>query len=136
MSTLTTPAAALIDIASACDALKQGKISKAELIAIASGRQTDTAPLLKAMVDGTLTMAEVSSIISAQQALAATPARQPGALHFKVSDKGAVSVYGLQSRFPVTLYGDQWKRLLAHREQLEAFMEANKSKLSVKAAKV
>lgn len=79
-------------------------------------------------------MAEVSAILSAQQALAA-PARQPDALHFKVSDKGAVSIYGLQARFPVTLYGDQWKRLFAHREQIEAFMETNKSKLSVKPAK-
>jgi hypothetical protein len=135
MSALATPATSPIDIAAACDALKAGKITKAELISIASGRQTDTAPLLKLMVEGVLTMAEVSAIISAQQALAATPARQPGALHFKVSDKGAVSVYGLQARFPVTLYGDQWKRLLAHREQLEAFMAANQSKLSTKPAK-
>jgi hypothetical protein len=133
MSTLATPV--IIDIAAACAALKAGKITKAELITMASGRQTDTAPLLKAMVDGALTMAEVSAIISAQQALAATPARQPGALHFKVSDKGAVSIYGLQNRFPVTLYRGQLERLLAHKEQLEAFVAANLSKLSVKSAK-
>ena len=135
MSTLTAPAVALTDIVSACVAFQQGKISKVQLIEFASSRQTDTAPLLKMMVDGSLTMPEVSAIISSQQALAATPTRQPGALHFKVSDKGAVSVYGLQARFPVTLYGDQWKRLLAHREQLEGFMETNKSKLSVKQPK-
>lgn len=131
----TTAALVLNDITAACDALKQGKISKAQLIEFASSRQTDTAPLLKLMVEGALNMAEVSEILAAQQKLAAAPARQPGALHFKVSDKGAVSVYGLQARFPVTLYGDQWKRLFAHREQIEAFMETNKSKLSTKPAK-
>lgn len=134
MSTITAPVT-LSDITSACVAFQQGKISKVQLIEFASSRQTDTAPLLKLMVDGSLTMPEVSAIISSQQALAATPVRQPGALHLKVSDKGAVSVYGLQARFPVTLYGDQWKRLLAHREQLEGFMETNKSKLSVKQPK-
>lgn len=133
MSTITASAVTLTDIASACVALQQGKVDKAQLLAFASSRQTDTAPLLKLMVAGVLTMAEVSAVIAAQQAIAATPARQPGALHFKVSDKGAVSVYGLQARFPVTLYGDQWKRLMAHREQLEAFMAANESKLSKKA---
>lgn len=132
MSTLATPV--VIDIAAACEALKQAKITKAELISIASGRQTDTGPLLKLMIDGALSMAEVSAILSAQQALAA-PARQPGALHFKVSDKGAVSIYGLQNRFPVTLYRGQLERLLAHKEQLEAFVAANLSKLSVKPAK-
>lgn len=134
MSTLATPAAQF-DIAALCEALKQGKVTKPEFISLASSRQADTGPLLAAMVAGTLTMPEVSSILSAQQALAATPARQPGALHFKVSDKGAVLVYGLQARFPVTLYRDQWVRLLAHREQLEGFLETNKSKLSTKQAK-
>lgn len=99
MSTITVPAVTLTDITSACVAFQQGKIDKLQLIQFASSRQTDTAPLLKLMVDGSLTMPEVSGIIAAQQALAATPARQPGALHFKVSDKGAVSVYGLQARF-------------------------------------
>src|SRR5262249_34513867 len=36
-----------------------------------------------------------------------------GELKFKVSGKGAVSVYGLNARFPVTLYADQWARLIA-----------------------
>lgn len=49
----------------------------------------------------------------------------------KVSEKGAVSVYGLQ-RFPVTLYADQWRRLIQAIPSLEAFLEANKDKLSVK----
>jgi hypothetical protein len=52
-------------------------------------------------------------------------------LSFKVSEKGAVSVYGL-GRFPVTLYGQQWPRLFAESEAILAFIEANKAKLSVK----
>jgi hypothetical protein len=53
------------------------------------------------------------------------------ALSFKVSEKGAVSVYGL-GRFPVTLYFEQWSKLLSHVDELRAFMEANKSKLKLK----
>ena len=56
-----------------------------------------------------------------------------GGLQFKVSEKGAVSVYGL-GRFPVTLYYEQWSRLLGESEQLKSFMEANKSKLKLKNA--
>jgi hypothetical protein len=52
-------------------------------------------------------------------------------LSFKVSEKGAVSVYGL-GRFPVTLYFEQWHKLLAHIDELRAFLEANKSKLKLK----
>ena len=54
-----------------------------------------------------------------------------GNLTFKVSDKGGVSVYGL-GRFPVTLYYEQWVRLLAVTESLREFIEANKEKLKMK----
>jgi hypothetical protein len=50
---------------------------------------------------------------------------------FKVSEKGAVSVYGL-GRFPVTLYLGQWTRLFEVIDQLKAFIETNKDQLSVK----
>jgi len=52
-------------------------------------------------------------------------------LSFKVSEKGAVSVYGL-GRFPVTLYFEQWSKLLSYADELRAFMEASKSKLKLK----
>jgi len=58
--------------------------------------------------------------------------RKPSALEFRVSDKGGVSVYRL-GRFPVTLYYEQWVRLLEHAEELRAFLEANKGKLKLKA---
>ena len=54
-----------------------------------------------------------------------------GTLSFKVSEKGAVSVYGM-GRFPVTLYYEQWLRLLAAAEPIKAFIEENKSRLKIK----
>lgn len=52
-------------------------------------------------------------------------------LTFKVGEKGGVSLYGL-GRFPVTLYYEQWRRLLAAAPELSDFLEANKSKLKMK----
>jgi hypothetical protein len=49
----------------------------------------------------------------------------------KVSEKGAVSVYGL-GRFPVTLYQEQWTKLLALADEIKTFIEENKSKLKAK----
>ena len=49
-----------------------------------------------------------------------------GELEFKVGEKGGVSVYGL-GRFPVTLYYEQWVRLLDAGEKLRAFLEENKA---------
>jgi len=49
----------------------------------------------------------------------------------KVSEKGAVSVYGL-GRFPVTLYQEQWLKLLALAEEIREFIAENKERLKVK----
>jgi hypothetical protein len=57
--------------------------------------------------------------------------KRSGNLEFRVSEKGGVSVYGL-GRFPVTLYYEQWKRLLDRSEDLKTFMEENKSRLKLK----
>jgi hypothetical protein len=54
-----------------------------------------------------------------------------GQITCKVSQKGAVSAYGL-GRFPVTLYASQWARLFAHVESIGEFIEANKASLAVK----
>ena len=59
--------------------------------------------------------------------------RRRGSLDFKVSEKGGVSVYGL-GRFPVTLYYEQWIRLLEQADQIREFMEENKSSLKMKNA--
>jgi len=52
-------------------------------------------------------------------------------LYCKVSEKGAISVYGLQ-RMPVTLYVEQWTRLLDFSEEIKKFMAENESKLKRK----
>jgi hypothetical protein len=57
--------------------------------------------------------------------------KNAGALSFKVSDKGAVSVYGM-GRFPVTLYYEQWLKLLGAADELRAFLDENKSQLKLK----
>lgn len=57
--------------------------------------------------------------------------KRSGNLEFRVSEKGGVSVYGL-GRFPVTLYYEQWTRLLATADNLKAFLEENKSRLKLK----
>jgi hypothetical protein len=57
--------------------------------------------------------------------------RKKGTLEFRVGAKGGVSVYGL-GRFPVTLYYEQWIRLLDAGEGLRSFLEENKSGLKLK----
>jgi hypothetical protein len=56
-----------------------------------------------------------------------------GSLTVKVSEKGAVSVYGL-GRFPVTLYQEQWDKLLGQIDELRAFIESNRASLKKKDA--
>jgi hypothetical protein len=60
-----------------------------------------------------------------------TEGRKKGALEFRVGEKGGVSVYGL-GRFPVTLYYEQWTRLLDASNDLREFLEENKSRLKLK----
>ena len=57
--------------------------------------------------------------------------RRGGELDFRIGEKGGVSVYGL-GRFPVTLYYEQWIRLLEAAPRLREFLESNKSKLKLK----
>src|SRR5712671_7917603 len=64
------------------------------------------------------------------QALLAV-ASKPKALTLKVSEKGAISVYGL-GRFPITLYSGQMARLLDHAVVIRGFMEANRTLLATK----
>lgn len=59
-------------------------------------------------------------------------ASKPKAITMKVSEKGAISIYGL-GRFPITLYRGQMERLIAHAPAITAFIEANATLLAVKA---
>jgi hypothetical protein len=54
-----------------------------------------------------------------------------GGARMKVSEKGAVSVYGM-GRFPVTLYKEQWLTLLNMSDEIRAFIEENEGRLKAK----
>ena len=54
-----------------------------------------------------------------------------GTLSMKVSEKGALSVYGM-GRFPVTLYKEQWLKLMGISEELKKFITDNDSRLKTK----
>jgi len=73
---------------------------------------------------------QANDMIAALQAKLAI-ANKPRKLTLKVSDKGAVSVYGM-GRFPVTLYSGQWQRLLSAGDEITAFIEANAGLLATK----
>jgi hypothetical protein len=49
----------------------------------------------------------------------------------KVSEKGGLSIYGM-GRFPVTLYKEQWLKLLAMSDDIRAFIAANEARLKTK----
>jgi hypothetical protein len=52
-------------------------------------------------------------------------------ISMKVSEKGAVSIYGM-GRFPVTLYKEQWLKLLDMADEIRAFISANDARLKTK----
>ena len=68
------------------------------------------------------------------EALKKKSAPKPKGVWFKVSEKGAVSVYGLQ-QYPVTLYTNQWRVLLDKRDELIQFLDEHSDELSVKPEK-
>ncbi len=80
------------------------------------------------MSNGEDLKAELDRLRSENDALKKTSAK---GLSLKVSEKGGVSVYGL-GRFPVTLYKEQWAKLLDMAEEIRAFIKANESKLKTK----
>jgi hypothetical protein len=58
-------------------------------------------------------------------------AKTKGSTSIRVSEKGGVSVYGL-GRFPVTLYKEQWLKLLTMADELKQFIAENESRLKTK----
>jgi hypothetical protein len=62
---------------------------------------------------------------------AALKARGSKGISLKVSEKGGVSVYGL-GRFPVTLYKEQWSRLLDMADDIRAFLAEHDAELKAK----
>lgn len=72
--------------------------------------------------------AELNRLRTENEALKKTSSR---GLSLKVSEKGGVSVYGL-GRFPVTLYKEQWNKLLDMADEIRAFIKSNDSLLKTK----
>ena len=73
--------------------------------------------------------AEIERLKAENEALKKkAPARS---ISLKVSEKGAVSVYGM-GRFPVTLYKEQWLKLLEMADDIRSFIRDNESKLKAK----
>jgi len=79
-------------------------------------------------------LAEIERLKTANAELTARvqAGKKPGTISLKVSEKsGGLSIYGL-GRFPVTLYKEQWVRLLDRKDDILAFIESHKSQLSTK----
>ena len=72
------------------------------------------------------------SVEEANRLLAEADQRPRGTLYCKVSQKGAISVYGLQ-RMPVTLYVEQWGRLLDFGDEIRSFAKDHDAELKKKA---
>ncbi len=83
--------------------------------------------ILAKVAKGELAVEEASRLLGEEQ-----PRR--GSLYCKVSPKGAMSLYGLQ-RMPVTLYVEQWQRLLDFSDELRKFMQEHDSELKRKERK-
>lgn len=75
--------------------------------------------------------AQLERLTKENESLKAQTRAKPGHLTMKVSEKGGVSVYGL-GRFPVTLYQEQWSKLLDHVEEIREFIRTNESQLKKK----
>jgi hypothetical protein len=73
---------------------------------------------------------ELERLRAENAALKASSARR-GGVSFKVSEKGGVSVYGL-GRFPVTLYKEQWAKLLELADEIRAFIREHEAELKSK----
>ena len=72
--------------------------------------------------------AELERVKAENERLRRTASR---GMSIKVSEKGGVSVYGL-GRFPVTLYKEQWEKLLTMAAEIKKFIEENKDRLKTK----
>jgi hypothetical protein len=80
--------------------------------------------VLAKVASGDLSIEEASKML-------ADEAPKRGTLYCKVSAKGAVSIYGLQ-RMPVTLYVEQWERLLGFSDEIRSFLKDHDAELKRK----
>ena len=85
--------------------------------------------ILEKVQAGELTIAEAKEVLAKLQAEKSKTT--PGALECRVAQSGGISVYGL-GRFPVTLYVEQWERLLAFADEIRRFAKEHDSELKKK----
>ena len=74
--------------------------------------------------------AEIERLRAENESLKKTKPER-GTLSMKVSEKGALSIYGM-GRFPVTLYKEQWLKLLSIADEIKTFIKDNDSRLKTK----
>ena len=72
--------------------------------------------------------AELERLKKENETLKTAAKAKPGSFSMKVSEKGGLSIYGL-GRFPVTLYQEQWSKLLERADDSRDFLKANESSL-------
>jgi hypothetical protein len=86
--------------------------------------QVNKDEVLAKVAAGEISVEEASKLLVSE-------APKRGTLYCKVSAKGAVSIYGLQ-RMPVTLYVEQWERLLNFGDEVRGFLKEHDSELKRK----
>ena len=118
----------------------EGKLApeKAAELLRGNDQQGCKALILENLQKNTLPVVKAVALMNRLDQIAAEAAERKGramgggsALRCKVSGKGGLSVYGLQ-RLPVTLYVEQWERLLAFADEIRAFAAAQNGSLSRK----
>ena len=87
----------------------------------------DRKEILAKLAAGEITEEDADNMLSELET------KKRGTLYCKVSQKGAISVYGLQ-RMPVTLYVEQWNRLLDFSDEIRQFAKDNDAELKKKDA--
>jgi len=81
--------------------------------------------ILRQLAEGKLTVEQANRLLDQ------VDQTRRGTLYCKVSPKGALSLYGLQ-RMPVTLYVEQWERLLDFSDEIRKFIEQHQAELKRK----
>jgi hypothetical protein len=100
-------------------------------------KMSSTIPdVLQQLTQGKITQDEASVLIAQMTALEVSKKNTKPAVYYKVSQKGAISIYGIR-KLPITLYVseiDTIKKLICH-EDYDKFLEENKDELSLPALK-
>jgi hypothetical protein len=105
---------------------QQGKLNTQECIAALRSQKVSKEQILTLLQEKKISIEVASALLADAEKLAGA-----GGLYLKVSEKGAISVYGLQ-RMPVTLYVEQWERLIGFVDTLKEFIQANTNLLTRK----